>query len=155
MQHWTRFWASCVQPNILILMAYNASLILPKDSFWVLQFLPGSTYQISVKYRVFSVWGELQYRHRMPASSTRRWKGNPVSGNIIGHSVTGGYKYRDLVLQAGVGCKADDLALYKSYSCEIKGRGIRMQSLRTLARRLWLKMSVLLMMMVIIMQGCA
>jgi hypothetical protein len=43
--------------------------------------------------------GGLEYLHRSPASRRRRWKGNPVPER--GLLVTGGHKYRDLVLQVG------------------------------------------------------
>jgi hypothetical protein len=45
--------------------------------------------------------GGLECPHRSPANSRRRRKGNPVPGGINGHPVTGGHKYRDLVLQVG------------------------------------------------------
>jgi hypothetical protein len=36
------------------------------------------------------------------------------------HSFTGGQKYRELVLWLEVGLKADDLAHYKNYCCEVQ-----------------------------------
>jgi hypothetical protein len=55
--------------------------------------------------------GRLEYRQCSPAIPRRQWKGNLVPGDIMGHPVSGGHKYRDLVLQVEDGCKADDLAL--------------------------------------------
>jgi hypothetical protein len=50
----------------------------------------------------YNVFIELEYFHHSPVSRRRQQKGNPVLGDITGHPVTGGNKYRDLVLQVGV-----------------------------------------------------
>jgi hypothetical protein len=41
-------------------------------------------------------------------------------GVKLGHHVTEVHVYRDLVLQVGVGRKADDHALQKNYCCDIQ-----------------------------------
>jgi hypothetical protein len=38
----------------------------------------------------------------------------------MGHPVTRGHKYRDLVLQMGFGQKAENLALQTNYCCKIQ-----------------------------------
>jgi hypothetical protein len=64
--------------------------------------------------KVVQCGGRLKYLRRSPASRRRRRKRNPVPGGILGHPVTGGHKYRDLVLQiGGLDAGLTDLALLK------------------------------------------
>jgi hypothetical protein len=50
-------------------------------------------------HKTFLLRGGLEYLHYGPASHSTRQKGNPV----LRHTITGGHKYRDLVLQFFLG----------------------------------------------------
>jgi hypothetical protein len=70
--------------------------------------------------------GGLEYLHRSPESRRRRWKGNPVPRGITGQPVTGGHKYRDLVLQVGESDARLTTLPWKNYCYEIQRSENRM-----------------------------